>query len=1591
MKPAIRLFSVILAAIMILTLIPATVLFAAAQDIIPVVRIEDPTLLIEAEVDDDPQVVIHTTISDNDPKIVIYTKVKEEEWSYPPEAYDTDWGGSGTKDDPYIIKTGSGLNLLRMLVQDGNTFNGVYFALEKDITVGNVCSEELGSWTPVGDSVHPFAGRFDGCGFTVSDLYINGGSDLGLFGTVTGTISNLNVSGTVTGSDCCAGIASVNYATISNCTFSGMIYTSGKYNGGITGFNCGTITNCKNTADIYSAGEQGGGIAGRLQKGTITNCVNEGDIISSSDVNYNAYSAGNGKANGGIVGIAQSGSLSDCRNYGNIYFGKHVGGIAGQTRIAITRCENHGNINTYQTGGYAGGIAGSSYSAAGTVTDCTNYGTVTYKNNASDMGGIVGNNQNARIERCINNGSVGGTTDVGGIVGYGSGTIADCVNNGALSGRNYGNIAYIGGITGRGSSITRCLNTGSVIVLDKDKDQQGIRVGGIVGEISASGGTVSYCANTGHACSYASTGGIAGFLYHATVRNCYNTGLIDTTEDSDGLGYRVGGIVGENWQGFVQDCYNTGTVKGKKQLGGVVGMAINGSVKKCYSIGSIDAEESTFGGILGYRWCYSSTYTDDVLEHNYYAKEKIEQGYGHSDDSIDDDEIRGLANNEINYGGSGTFTGWNFDNIWYTTEYGPRLYGIDVGSIDGEIEINSVDDLKLLRDRINSGIQYKSVNVKLMCDLDLSGQANWEAIGATDYNEYAKFSGVFDGNNHTITALSIDSNEEDVGLFGAVDGTIKNRRVEGSVEGYAAVGGIAAELIGGTIENCTFVGSVEGKSLVGGICGIMKNSAEMRGCICCADVSASADKSYVGGLSGTVSTDCLIEKCSFDEGTVEGETYVGGLVGELTSSTVRNCFHNGDVAGNAQSGKYIGGIVGSTASKAEIDCCAHYSGIVSGTYYVGGITGFANKERKTLGSMLEYLLYHNYYLTGTVSAKKGIEEDIEDRGIGKAYSSGVGIDIDLNDYNPSNKAEPLTVEEFYSWSSFNDWDSDVWSMGDYYPVLRNVYETVTFDSNGDSGYMNDYQIPTFGGAVPDCAFYRSGYSFIAWNTASDGSGDFYQPGYPVPGNQSLTLYAIWGVKDYVLYIDTDGKPNAASNCTGLNNTLTLLREGWYFADGNISYSQRIEIDGNVNIILKDYANLATPYGIHVPSDSSLTIWGQERTYDVPDCDAVTQGTGKLTASNRASSSSAGFSDNAAIGGNSGETPGEIIINGGVIDAAAQNGAAIGSAADQNANSVIIRSACVTAKSIGGGSAAIGGGRNGSGGRVDIDNAGVNAVGRNYSQSNQLYASPAIGAGVKTSSDNISGASVGIRGAYVHAEAGNAGEGGVAARAIGAGTGIDYDLGWIYPLAHVRAVDENDAPVTQDLIPYMCSKQSVDMIPCTMHVGCEDDLEKCRYCGVTSMSGVNFVVCDYNYPGAPKQFSYGTQENGSFEVTDNIVGPQGAEFKGWSTKKDGSGSFYAPGETITPENHVTLYAQWSGSELPTEAVAILGDVDGDSKVTILDATYIQKKLASLPIPFEFNDKVSDTDGDGKVTVLDATYIQKWLASLPANNNIGKPIS
>ena len=93
----------------------------------------------------------------------------------------------------------------------------------------------------------------------------------------------------------------------------------------------------------------------------------------------------------------------------------------------------------------------------------------------------------------------------------------------------------------------------------------------------------------------------------------------------------------------------------------------------------------------------------------------------------------------------------------------------------------------------------------------------------------------------------------------------------------------------------------------------------------------------------------------------------------------------------------------------------------------------------------------------------------------------------------------------------------------------------------------------------------------------------------------------------------------------VTDTTSAWTTGWYVMNADTTISDRIEVTGNVSLILTDGATLTASAGIHVPETASLDICGQSA------------GTGKLIAN--------ASDGNAAIGGKGGEkeTTGTISV------------------------------------------------------------------------------------------------------------------------------------------------------------------------------------------------------------------------------------------------------------------------------------------------------------------------------------------------------------
>ncbi len=191
----------------------------------------------------------------------------------------------------------------------------------------------------------------------------------------------------------------------------------------------------------------------------------------------------------------------------------------------------------------------------------------------------------------------------------------------------------------------------------------------------------------------------------------------------------------------------------------------------------------------------------------------------------------------------------------------------------------------------------------------------------------------------------------------------------------------------------------------------------------------------------------------------------------------------------------------------------------------------------------------------------------------------------------------------------------------------------------------------------------------------------------------LGVFAITAsAADGIAYIDANGDEQVCSTATEVTLTDTTWSSGWYVVTGDVTIDSRINVNGDVHLILADGATLTASAGIGVNSGNSLTIYGQESS------------TGKLTA--------AATNFSAGIGGTGiNVSSGSIIINGGNITATGGIMAAGIGGGGSGSGTVTINGGMVTAT---GGSFAAdiggGGGADGGSGTVTINGGTVTAMG-----------------------------------------------------------------------------------------------------------------------------------------------------------------------------------------------------------------------------------------------------------------------------------------
>lgn len=281
----------------------------------------------------------------------------------------------------------------------------------------------------------------------------------------------------------------------------------------------------------------------------------------------------------------------------------------------------------------------------------------------------------------------------------------------------------------------------------------------------------------------------------------------------------------------------------------------------------------------------------------------------------------------------------NYNAQGFCTEcdaYQPATLTSDKYDIDGDgtkdnvYEISNAGCLYWFSDKVlNDNDTYGNVNAVLTDDIVVNenvlksdGTLNegtyrdWIPIGTFYYGQNhvpfaAPYSGIFDGQDHTISGLYLKKDDDrSIGLFGCIEeGKIYNVSISDSYfSGATDVGGICGKSHLGTVVNCHNAGTING--------------------------TIGTSHLDIGGICGS---------------TYRG-TYIGGICG-VNFSGISYCNSTGTVAG---SGDNIGGICGEdNDGKGDITNCYYDSSVYTGDsigdkYAYGDITGkYENVEGKT--------------------------------------------------------------------------------------------------------------------------------------------------------------------------------------------------------------------------------------------------------------------------------------------------------------------------------------------------------------------------------------------------------------------------------------------------------------------------------------------------------------------------------------------------------------------------------------------------------------------------------------------------------------------
>ena len=223
----------------------------------------------------------------------------------------------------------------------------------------------------------------------------------------------------------------------------------------------------------------------------------------------------------------------------------------------------------------------------------------------------------------------------------------------------------------------------------------------------------------------------------------------------------------------------------------------------------------------------------------------------------------------------------------YTIEEDTAVRARTRAAATGEVyRISNADDLEAFCKRVNGG--ESSLNAVLVKDVSRNKNYSWESIKG--------YTGVFDGNGHTIT-LRVGVREEDSALFGSIasGGTVQDLTIYNLYwNGNSSESGSIAYSNNGTIQRCQAL-DWTGEKNIGGIVYQNERDGVVKDCRVGTLTLSKSSENLVGGIAfinNGLIQDCYVSgRLQTTSGGPRRDLSSATAIVRTNSGTVENCYY----------------------------------------------------------------------------------------------------------------------------------------------------------------------------------------------------------------------------------------------------------------------------------------------------------------------------------------------------------------------------------------------------------------------------------------------------------------------------------------------------------------------------------------------------------------------------------------------------------------------------------------------------------------------------------------------------------------------------